>query len=490
MRHRNLDRTARQLAPLAIVAALASCAVEPPIDERPWALTPATDINPDADVVEVELSANEADVEIFEGRETSMWTYNGLFPGPLIEAKVGDRVIIHATNNLSEETTIHWHGLRIPAAMDGVAAMQNPVEPGETFTYDFVVQDALLAWYHPHVRSDEQVERGLQAPFMIRDPEAPLFGRETIAVLDDILLDGDGDIASFDASHMADMSGRVGNTILVNGRRRPVLEVRSGERQLFRVVNSANARTMVLKLPGRQLTWIGTDGGLLDEPRVVDALALSPGERADFLFTIDDSPGATLDLEVAPALDGMMGGGMMSTAMVGRGTMGGDSSTYKAVHIRVVDGEPEAFAALPNELRDIPQLATDGRSRTVEFTGGMMGGGMMGGGGGPMGFGFNGERWPDVTALNANVGDVETWTLDNRTGMAHPFHLHGNRFQVIDGPGDPWPRAWKDNVLVPANARVTIAVSLDGTPGRWMYHCHILEHAEGGMMGELDLEER
>ncbi|MDP2339908.1 MAG: multicopper oxidase family protein, partial [Deltaproteobacteria bacterium] len=459
---------------------------DPPIDGRPWALTPASDINPDPDIVEVELSANDADVELLAGQETSMWTYNGLFPGPLIEAKVGDRVIVHATNNLGEETTIHWHGLRIPAAMDGVAAMQNPVEPGETFTYEFVVQDALLAWYHPHIRSDEQVERGLQAPLIIRDPDAPLFGGETIAVLDDILLDGDGNIASFDANHMAEMSGRVGNTVLVNGHRRPVLEVRSGERQLFRVVNSANARTMVLKLPGHQLTWIGTDGGLLERPRVVDALALSPGERADFLFTIDDSPDATLDLEVAPALDGMMAGGMMSSAMIGRGTMGGDSSTYKALRIRVVDGEPEEFAALPDELRYIPRLATDGRARTVEFTGGMMGGGgMMDGGGG---FSFNGERWPDVTALNANVGDVETWTLDNRTGMAHPFHLHGNRFQVIDGPGDPWPRAWKDNVLVPANARVTIAVALDGTPGRWMYHCHILEHAEGGMMGELDLE--
>ena len=169
--------------------------------------------------------------------------------------------------------------------------------------------------------------------------------------------------------------------------------------------------------------------------------------------------------------------------------MGGDGSTYKALQIRVVDGDADQFAALPDELRDIPRLAADGRSRTVQFTGGMMGGGsgMMGGGGGT-GFGFNGEQWPDVTKLTSNVGDVETWTLDNRTGMAHPFHLHGNRFQVIDGPGDPWPRAWKDNVLVPANATVTIAVSLDGTAGRWMYHCHILEHAEGGMMGELDLE--
>jgi FtsP/CotA-like multicopper oxidase with cupredoxin domain len=227
---------------------LCACAVEPPLDERPWALTPAVDLNPDPDVVEVELRAAPARVELLEGHEAAMWTYNGVYPGPLVETKIGDRVIVHASNDLDEPTTIHWHGLRVPAEMDGVEAMQSPTAPGESFTYDFVVTDALLAWYHPHIRSDEQVERGLQAAFVVRDPDALTLGRETIVVLDDILLDADGDVDAFAANHMDDMAGRIGNTILVNGHRRPVLDVRSGERQLLRVVNTANARTMVVKL--------------------------------------------------------------------------------------------------------------------------------------------------------------------------------------------------------------------------------------------------
>jgi FtsP/CotA-like multicopper oxidase with cupredoxin domain len=482
-------RVAERCVALLVLSASA-CALDPPIDERPWALTIAEDRNPDPGIVEVELRAAGTSIELLPGLQTEMWTYNGLFPGPLIEARVGDRVIVHARNDLDEPTTIHWHGLRIPAEMDGVPAMQSPILPGETFSYDFIVPDALLAWYHPHVRADVQVERGLQAAFLVRAADEPAFGKETIVVLDDVLLDGDGRLAPFADSadsHMTEMRGRLGNTILVNGRRRPVLEVRRGERQLLRVVNTSNARTMALRLPGRPLTWVGTDGGLLESPRTVDALAVSPGERADLLFTIDEAPGATLDLEVLTAPDSMMGGELTTSDLGSEALAGG----RKALHIVVVDGEAQAFAALPATLARVPTLSTEGRQRILQFTGGMMGGGMMGGGSatssGSSGFRINGEQWPEVTLLEAAVGDVEIWTLDNRTGMGHPFHLHGHRFQVLSGPGASLPRAWKDNVHVPARARVTLAVSFDGAPGHWMYHCHILEHAEGGMMGAVML---
>jgi FtsP/CotA-like multicopper oxidase with cupredoxin domain len=408
---------------------------------------------------------------------------------------VGDRVIVHLHNALPEATTIHWHGLRIPAEMDGVPAMQSPIEPGDDFTYDFVVPEALLAWYHPHLRADVQVERGLQAAFVVRDPDAEAFGKETILVLDDVLLDDDDELADFADGHMArsgrtghmdEMRGRIGNTILVNGHRRPVLEVKRGERQLFRIVNTANARIAMVRLPGHTLTWIGTDGGLLAEPREVEALVLAPGERADVLFSVDEAAGSTLDFEVSAAPLDTVGGGLSGAAVAWRSTwpgswmlswMGhsGDDSTYQALHVRVVEGEAERFADLPDRLNDIPNLTRADRDRDIAFTGGMMGN-----------FGFGGEQWPDVPLLHAEVGDVERWTLINSTGMPHPFHLHGNRFQVLDVDG--WPAAWKDNVLVPPNASVRLMVSLDGHPGHWMYHCHILEHAEGGMMGGLMLE--
>ncbi len=465
-----------------------ACVVEPPVDERDWALSPAEDLDPDPNVVEVDIVAAATDVEVLPGHLTRMWTFNGHFPGPLITAKVGDRVVVHVKNALDEGTTVHWHGLRVPAAMAGVPAMQEPIAPGSSFTYDFVVKDALLAWYHPHLRSEVQVERGLQAPFVVRGQDARAFGRETIVVIDDILLDDDGDVAPFDASHMGEMQGRLGNTILVNGHRRPVLDVRRGEPQVLRLVNSANARTMLLRLPDHQLTWLASDGGPLEEPRDVDALSLAPGERADVRFVVDDAVGSTLDFEVAPAKDGMMSGGMTSGAMAWHGDVGGDGSTRRALQLRVIAGAAGAFDDVPAHLGDVPVLGTSDVVRTITFTHGGMTGGMMGSGT-SMGYGFDGERWPDVTPLKARVGTVERWMLDNQTPAPHPFHLHGNRFQVVDGPGDPFPRVWKDDVLVPSASRVEIDVDVAAV-GRWMFHCHILEHAEGGMMSELDVGER
>lgn len=444
--------------PAAFSVAIAS-ACAPQVFEGAWGIEALEDENPDPDVVEVSLVATPARLELENGTTTDVWAYNGTVPGPALVADVGQRVIVHFENELPDPTTIHWHGLRVPANMDGTEVQQSPIEPGQSFTYEFVVPDAELAWFHPHLDSARQVEMGLYAPIVIGDGSGVGEGR--VMVLDDVLLEG-GQIAPADAGgHMGSMQGRIGNVVLVNGHQRPVLEAPAGTTERWRLVNAANARRFRLALPGARFTLVGTDGGMLESPREIEEIDLAPGERADVIVELPSSRGDH-DLMTSG------GDGMMSLS-------GSDS----VLVVRMTGGEPTSgpdVDALMQPLPDLPEPTVD---RTVRFSGGMMGGGMMGGGGG---FRINGESWPDVTPLEARAGDTERWVIENDTAMDHPFHLHGFRFQVEGTAG------WKDTVHVPSRGKVTIRVPIDDNPGRWLFHCHILEHAEEGMMGELRVE--
>jgi FtsP/CotA-like multicopper oxidase with cupredoxin domain len=181
----------------------------------------AEDLDPSDSVVEIALEAKPSEVELAPGRAARMWTYNGVLPGPRIEARVGDTVRIRFKNSLPEPTTIHWHGLRVPAAMDGTAVAQSPVPPGGEFIYEFTVPDAGTFWYHPHIRSNEQVERGLYGAFVVRGDNEPTTTTDRTVVLDDLLVDpATWALEPFDAMQQA-MVGREGNLILANGHARP-----------------------------------------------------------------------------------------------------------------------------------------------------------------------------------------------------------------------------------------------------------------------------
>ena len=191
----------------------------------------AYDFNPDPKIVEVNLHAALANLSFAPGQTTTVWTYNGQIPGPLIRARVGDRVIVHLTNDLPEPTTIHWHGLRIPAAMDGMPTpSQPPIPPGGGFDYDFVVPDASTFWYHPHVDSAAQVGYGLYGPLIVDDPHEPRgLGDEVVMVVSDIAIGDDGTLAPANAGgDLASYFGREGNVMLVNGQVRPTLKARPG----------------------------------------------------------------------------------------------------------------------------------------------------------------------------------------------------------------------------------------------------------------------
>lgn len=449
--------------------------IEVDATEGPFESTAAPDLDPASNVVEVALEAKISDIEIAPGRTVSMWTYNGQLPGPRIEARAGDTVRVRFKNSLPEATTIHWHGVRVPAAMDGSPAVQMPIAAGSEFTYEFVVPDAGTFWYHPHVRSDEQVERGLYGTFVVRGNAEPTTTTDRTVVLDDLLVDANWQLSDFDP--MQAMVGRQGNLILANGWAHPIAHVARGGLHRFRFINAANARYFRLALPGHRLIQIGTDGGFLASPREVDELLLVPGERADILVVATGEANEAMEW-TSLRYDRGHGTGALPDAIIFQMKHGNEASiTTPAI--------PDSFMA----ISALPEATVRREIKLEESMG--MGGGHGAGHGSPTTgmapvFSINGQVYPNATPLAATLESVEEWSIVNTTEMDHPFHLHGFRFQVVSIEGAvPGFIAWRDSINIPAKKTVKFRVRLEDNPGTWMFHCHILEHAERGMMGEL-----
>jgi FtsP/CotA-like multicopper oxidase with cupredoxin domain len=426
------------------------------------------DLNPDPHVLEFNLEARIAELEILPGTATPAWTYNGQLPGPLIRAEVGDRLIVHFTNSLPEPTTVHWHGVRVPNAMDGAPGLtQEPIPPGGTFRYEFILEDAGTFWYHPHLNSPAQVARGLYGAIVVTDPGDPvgMAEDELVVVLSDIALDPDGSLRAADrGGSFGVLFGREGDIVLVNGRIAPTLRARAGKPQRWRVVNAAITRYFPISLRGHRWVRLGGDGGLAARAEELPRLVLAPGERADLVFTPAGDPGTEQQMSWLPVDRGF------GTA-VGR-------ARVPMMTIATVDDPAVAPAALPTELRAIPPIDIGhADERTIELT-------------------IDLER-PDTEMmglngvahhfmLEARVGETQVWNIVNGTDFDHPFHLHGYFFQVQDEGRVP---EWKDTVNVPAKTSLRLAVVFDERPGMWMIHCHILDHAEAGMMGHLHVME-
>ena len=456
------------------------------------------DVDPDPAVFEASITAVERDIALVDGPPTSAWVYvddNGdgaaRAPGPRVDVTTGTRVKIHFTNALPVETTIHWHGLVLPVDMDGAGPPHGVIEPGASFDFDFEAPAPSLYWFHPHVQGDEQIERGLYAPFVVRPADAasePREGvdvdRERILVLDDVLLDDDGQIVPPNRGSVMlpdgrmtfeGMMGRQGNHILVNGVENPVLDVRPGTVERWRIVDVANSRFFRLQVAGHRFVQIGSDVGLVPAPRALDELLIAPGERYDLLVAFDadaDIDGATLPLLTLHHDRGhdMADPGPLSVATLRFGAAKSPPTTMPML-------SSSAFAALVPSSTTAQTLVMDEQVLR----------------GGKVGFSLNQQLFPDVTPLQARNGDVETWAIENKTHMDHPFHLHGAPFQVVsvqkEGGAvvDETFRQWKDVVIVPPESTLRFVVRYEN-PGMWMFHCHILEHAERGMMGMIDVE--
>jgi FtsP/CotA-like multicopper oxidase with cupredoxin domain len=429
------------------------------------ALGVPVDLNPDPDILEIELDARVAEVEFLPGRPTPAWTYGGTVPGPLIRAKVGDRVIIHFTNHLPEATSIHWHGMRVPNEMDGVPGVtQDPVAPDGTFRYEFVVRDAGTFWYHPHINSSAQVGWGMYGPVVVEDPADPAaYGDDVVLMLSDASLTDVGEFLPADnGGEFGDLFGREGSVLLVNGRVLPTLRARVGKPQRWRIINAARARYYNIRMPGHRLTRLGGDNGLAARSEEIYSAVVVPGERADLVFTPGGEPGSDDRLQWVP-----VDRGFSSTFNRSREDM---------LKLEIVDERPVVPEPVPGTLRQIEPIDLSGAiEKTLDMT-------IETDFENKVVMGINGIPHWNVVPIEARVGETHIWHLTNATSFAHPFHLHGYFFQVLDDTRVP---EWKDTVDLPAESELSIAVRFDGRPGSWMYHCHILDHAESGMMGQV-----
>ncbi|WP_339802074.1 multicopper oxidase family protein [Saezia sanguinis] len=438
-----------------------------------------------AGVYRARMVAKPQAMELVQGQQTQFWCYEDHVPGPLIELNEGDRVEIEFINQLPQPTTIHWHGLPVPADQDG--APMDLIAPGEQKIYQYTLPTdcAGTYWFHPHPHhmTAEQVYRGLAGAVIVRSGNDPLAALpEQHLIISDLKLGGDGQIVPNDM--MDWMNGREGQFALVNGQRQPVIEL--AEPQRWRLWNMCSARYLRLSLGNVPLTLVGTDGGLLQTPQTVSELLLAPGERAELVVT----PAAftkTADVVLAaePYERGKMSMGSMHAPAEQR-------IVLAQVHVTPYD----KTYALPTALRSISVLGPAQVTRTFEFTekmdmrrmhAGLTPDGRVQG----MDFLINGRLYdPQRIDFEMQRDTVELWKVTNSSDMDHPFHVHGTQFQVIarqmkgqEETAEPF-LAWRDTVNVRAGETVQLK-TMQHLPGERMYHCHILEHEDLGMMGTL-----
>lgn len=416
-----------------------------------------------AHVVPVDLEVREVDWEFVPGLRTRAWAFNGQVPGPTIEARVGDVLEIRLTNHLPEPTVAHWHGLRIPAVMDGTERVQRPIAPGESFTYRFRVPDAGTFWYHSHFNEAVQLERGLYGALIVRASDEPVLDADRVLVLDDIALEKDGQVTP-PGGWIESHDGREGSIRLVNGRQEPELTMAAGQVERWRIVNAASARYVRLSIGGRPFKIIGSGGGLIPSPVTATEVLLPAAGRTEIAVG-PFAEGETLRVETLP---------------FDRGSFKGHRKSELFATVRVGAAAPST-ALLPDRLRQIEPLVTGpvtpNREVRLGFSLGLK-----------HGVEFNVNREQHHHADPVRVGELQVWEVLNRSPVHHPFHLHGFFFQVLEVNGKaPDYLSWEDTVNVPAFGKVRIAWVADDRPGEWMYHCHIIEHHAAGMMAHFEV---
>ena len=437
-----------------------------------------------------ELGIEAGNTRFLPGLSTPTIGINGAYLGPTIRASAGDRVTMRVKNNLTEPTTLHWHGLHIPARHDG--GPHQVINPGEVWEPVFEIkQRASLCWYHAHLneQTGEQVLRGLAGLFLIEDDESRGLHLPSDYGVDDIPLivqdrrfNADG---SFEyLSNVGDIElGYRGDVILVNGTVAPYLELRRQHTRL-RILNGSNARIYTLgRDDGADLVVIATDGSLCERPVRTRRVRFGPGERIELLF--DMEPNRTVTLMSYPTDSGRMG-------MMGHG-MAVDNETFPIIEFRTGRLEPAAVS-FPDRLIRVPQWDPAQAARSRRFTLdmatmsiGSMIGPMMDGS-----MGING-RSMDLDRIDERVslGSIEIWEIVNRTPLTHPFHIHDVQFRVLDRDGAPplpYEQGLKDTVLVDPGSTVRVITEFAdfADPDHpYMYHCHILEHEDAGMMGQF-----
>jgi len=438
----------------------------------------AEDVNPDPTVVEIFLTARQAVWDFNTGNDTEVFTYNGVLPGPMIEANVGDTLIVHLCNDLPVDTTIHWHGLETPANMDGSNIAQGAVPPGGTFRYKFPLLVAGTFWYHPHIQTHVQVEKGLYGALIVRDPQQDsdlgLPEDEHVLMLDDVWLDENGQVVepflgTREEVAIEQLNGREGNVFLLNGERFPVLTLERGVPHRFRVLNVANSRFMRVSIPDVPMWRIGGDQGLIEhaiyvppsafgpppiggpgtdhpsDPDPTTGLLLTPAERADVVLVLGESEPVAFAWHDwrrgRHSVDFLPDGSVVLAHNIPDGT-------NEVIHFALitVEGPPGATEWVPPDpLADLTPIdTTDAPALPL-----VMGHTIPNWDTGQVTFFVQALGKPFQSLTPRDVHSVladgtYVWEVKNLTGSHHNFHTHGWGFQHIetefvdlDFPNDP-----------------------------------------------------
>ncbi len=460
--------------------------------------------------VELALRAAPAEAAILPGAPTQVWSFHGdlirgptatlqpipdSYLGPTIRVRRGQKVRIHFTNDLPQESIVHWHGLHVPADMDGHP--RDVIATGQRYTYEFEVRNrAGTYWYHPHPHEQTglQVYAGLAGLFIVDDAvedglNLPREAFDMPLVLQDRLFNPDNQLVYL-THHMERMTGFVGERILVNGRAAFQTPVAPRPYRL-RILNGSNARIYRLAWSdGRPLTVIGSDGGLLEKPLITDTVMLGPAERvelwADFSRWGKDQEAVLVSkfIDLA-AVSALPGAGMMGPrrGMTGGGVMiNGAPHTLARFQVTGDGGRgpelPERLA--PLEAFEVPRTGANGRTRRFDLAMNHMRGTINN-----RTFEMQGVAEDETVSLDSS----EIWEFVNRGGMPplpHPIHVHGMQFRVLGRLGAPFgdvlDQGWKDTVLLMPGERVRLQMRFTDYPGLFLYHCHNLEHEDMGMM--------
>ena len=457
----------------------------------------------------IHLEAREVKWELAPGKTIKAMAYNGEVPGPTIRAREGERLRIVLKNALSEPTTIHWHGVDVPNAMDGVPGVtQRAVQPGETFTYEFDARPAGTRWYHTHFDEHRQMDLGLAAPLII-EPKAPeplLYDREVTLFLDDwatgtakpvpdtdagtaggrgraggMMGGGRGMGGMMGGRGMGGMMGGRGmggmmrnadgpayDVMTINGKAYPATEplrVRNGERVRVRIINASAEHTHVLRLAGHRLAVTHTDGNPLEAAVEVDALPIAPAERYDVVVTAK-RPGAWF----------------LHCTQPGHTEAGERMLVVYEDHARATPPEPERGITglalweygMGRGRAVLPVATGDERNVVLTLSGGMMGSDV---------WTINGKRYPDTEPITCRKGDRVRLALRNNSMEAHPMHLHGQSFRVLSANGARYGQPLvKDVVDVEAHMGSTVVELVAHNTGDWLFHCHKPMHMMGGMV--------
>ena len=455
------------------------------------------------------------------GREYVMMAYGGMYPGPLIRADRGSKVIVVFTNNIDMPTTVHWHGLRLDNAFDGIPGLtQDPVETGESFTYELKFPDTGMYWYHPHMREDVQQDLGLYGNMLVDPTEEDYYApvnREVPLILDDILVDQNGLFPYGEESPTHALMGRFGNVMLVNGISDYNLDVEAGDVVRFYLTNVANTRTFNVRFDGARIKVIADDVSKLEREQFVSSVIIAPAERYIVDVHFDEARTYAMTNSIQ-AIDHFRGIFVPETHHLGTISASGSAGSDYSAQFAEARTNDDTIADIDNFRRFFDKAPDHNLKLTIETKGlhpltmRMMEVDTLY---------FPPIEWNEgMPMMNwLSTGDEARWTLlDEDTGkksmeinwqwevgdvvkirifndpasfhpMNHPFHVHGQRFVVthIDGVENR-NMAWKDTAIIPVGSTIDILVDVTN-PGKWMAHCHIAEHLHAGMMLGFEVRE-